>query len=239
MNVALKISLKAMVVWALIFVGLGLAGYKYVGHLKQAAVEAQLEKDKQWQLKTADIEARAAANKKNSEELVNILKAANELNGKLVAALKLTVPKRDTFVVHDTLPTMRQSDSTRTAMFRDSSFAGVIEGKVTAPPFPAPLGVQYSLTRPAFSPKVGLVQVGSKYVWVVEWQGERFNIDAPYAPTVKKKLPWFGLFAALNYDQSQRIGGRVGARVTPKPDLEVKGGLDSRRGVLVEIEKKF
>lgn len=104
----------------------------------------------------------------------------DSIHGKLIAAVLIRVPKRDTVIVYDTLETERRPDSTRTATFRDSTFAGVISGQVVAPPFPAALSLQYQVSRPAFAPTVGFFQVGKRHIAVVTWQGERFELDAPY-----------------------------------------------------------
>lgn len=128
-------------------------------------------------------------------QLQGLLEAAKQLNGKLVAGVRITVPKRDTVVVHDSLPTTALPDSTRVATLHDSTFAGTVDVSVTAPPFPAALGARLTVTRPAFRPEVGFVQVGTGYVATVVWQGERYQLDAPFftppaAQGPKRVLPF-------------------------------------------------
>lgn len=127
------------------------------------------------------------------DSLKGIIKAKDQLNGKLIAAFGIRVPARDTAVHHDSLQTSVSVDSTRTATFRDSTFAGVLEGTVTAPPCCSPLALSYQVRRPAFEPKVGLIEKNGKQVAVVVWQGEQAEITSPYSnvPKVEKRFGWF------------------------------------------------
>lgn len=123
-------------------------------------------------------------------ELRGVIAASKELNGELIAAVRLLVKKRDTTVIHDTLPTEVRPDSTRTAVFKDSTFAGRITGLITAPPCCGPLGISYKLERPEFSPSVAFVQKGDEVAAVVTWQGEKVELVAPFAriPVAEPRL---------------------------------------------------
>ena len=124
------------------------------------------------------------------KELQGLLVAAKELDGELIAAVRLIVRKRDTTVVHDTLPTEVRPDSTRVASFTDSTFAGRITGRIIAPPCCGPLSFSYKLERPEFSPSIGFVQRGDAVAAVVTWQGEKVEVSAPFAriPVAEPRL---------------------------------------------------
>ena len=125
--------------------------------------------------------ARATRAEHQRDSLQGVLKAAKELNGRLVAALAVKVAARDTVIVHDTLPTVVGPDSTRTAVLRDSTFAGVVRADIIAPPCCAPLRATLQVHRPEFRPEIGFVELKNKqYAAVVVWQGERATIQVPY-----------------------------------------------------------
>jgi hypothetical protein len=130
---------------------------------RDARIQAELSLKEQTALNDSTA-ARFALADVERQALKQQLQTANQLNGKLVAALTIAIAKRDTVVVHDTITTIVHEDGTRTGTFRDSTFAGVIDAIVTAPPTPAPLGVKYTITRPAFSPHIGFVQIGDSVV---------------------------------------------------------------------------
>lgn len=167
-------------IW-LIMAGSGLAfkAYGMYRHEQQQRVLAELALVGQKQLNDSTA-ARLALSILQRDSVGGLLDAAHKLNGKLVAALRIHVAAKDTLVAHDTLATT-MVDSVRRATFVDSTFAGTIAGTITAPPAPAPLGLTYTLTRPAFDPEVGFVRVGDRTVAVVTWRGEKFTINAPYA----------------------------------------------------------
>lgn len=136
---------------------------------------------------------RLAATTLERDSLAGLVAAAKTLKGDLVAGAKLRVSKRDTVIFHDTLYVDTLPNQHRTAKFRDSTFAGVIEGTIKAPPFPAPLSLTYSVSRPAFSPSVGFVRMGDTYAAVVTWQGERVEVEAPFVrlpPPPKRVVPY-------------------------------------------------
>lgn len=152
------------------------------------AVQRQLNDSTVIKLAQATRLSRAQA-----DSLRGLQTAAQTLHGTLVAGVALHVAARDTSLVHPAAPTVLRPDSTRVATFRDSTFAGVVTGTVTAPPCCAALGITYTLHRPAFQPSVGFVQqptpAGVRTVAVVDWQGESVTVAAPFyqvPPTVRR-----------------------------------------------------
>lgn len=166
-------------------------------HEREARTIAELALVTQKQVNDSTV-ARLTFERASADSLSGLLAAAKELNGKLIAGAKLHIPARDTQVVHDTVPTIREPDSSRVATFKDSTFAGYIEGRVVAPPYPSPLGISYTLTRPAFSPSVGFVQIGDRFAAVVVWQGEHVQVEAPYVLPEPKHLGPLGGFVQLD-----------------------------------------
>lgn len=194
---------------------------------------------------TRAVQGRLAETELRRDQYAEQLKAADKLNGELVVAIRLKVPRRDTLLVHDTLETTVMVDGSRRADFRDSTFAGVLHGTVTAPPYPAPLGLQYTLTRPAFSPSVGLVRVGQRFVATVEWQGEHVEVDAPYADAELVRPPRFSPWVELLTDPGLTLTARAGAQVRVGWGMSMQAALDQRfttgesLRVLAGIRKEF
>jgi hypothetical protein len=176
--------------WALLVGGLLLAalGYRVVSSALAASRTNKAKAIAEQRL-SAETAARLAVTVVERDSLAELLKAARQLNGKLIAGVQIGVPKRDTLVRHDTLYT-EVIGETRTAEFLDSTFAGVIAGKVTAPPAFGPLSVEYQLTRPAFSPQVGIVRTGDAHFAVVNWRGELAEVQIPYVdvPLPRKRV---------------------------------------------------
>jgi hypothetical protein len=178
------------------------------------AVLASREKD----LKGAQIAIAAKTEENNKLKRLNeTAKLVGGRSATVVAGFAIAVPKRDTVVVHDTVTTQLLADSTRLATFRDSTFAGIFTVHITAPPFPANLSVVDSVSRPAFRPEVGFFKIGSKYVASVAWQGEKFDIDAPFFNTDQVKptkhfVPWAeGTYAVGGGANEIRAGAAIKA----------------------------
>lgn len=126
--------------------------------------------------------ARLASSELQRDSLAALYKAASQLGGKLVAGVTVTVVKHDTLILHDTLSTTLTHDSTRIAHFRDSTFAGVVSGRVLAPPCCQPLVLDsLAVLRPAFHPEIGFVQLGTHLAATVEWQGESVRLENVFA----------------------------------------------------------
>ena len=97
---------------------------------------------------------------------------------------------------------------------------------MTAPPCCAPLQLQYHLNRPAFNPSVGFVQVGNKVAAVVVWQGERVQIDAPFA-TLPAPQHRFGTYVegGVSYPAKAPFA-RAGAFVRPGWGVAAFGSIE-------------
>jgi hypothetical protein len=133
------------------------------------------------------------------------------LHGKLIAGAVLKIGKRDTVFVNRELPTVTHTDSTRTATFRDSTFAGVVSGTVTAPRCCAPLRLDsLRVARPEFRPEIAFVRVGGKVVAVAAWQGERVEIETSFAVPQPKPEPRIARYLAGGVDSRQAAVGKVG-----------------------------
>jgi hypothetical protein len=193
---------------------LGLAGMLAVAYIeRQGAAQHESELQAYFQQQRAlndSTQARTAAERlKHDRELAGLVAAAQQLNGKLVAGLALSVAQRDTVIRHDTLATTRLLDSTRTARLHDSTFAGIVDVAITAPPYPAALGATLTLTRPAFRPEIGFVKVGTGYIATVVWNGEHYQVEAPFfEPQSAPKrwvTPWVG--GTLLSDGSRLLHG--------------------------------
>jgi len=164
-------------------------------HQAKSAEEAAWELATSGQIQlTQSTNAKLAAATLERDSLAALVSAAKKLGGTLVAGARITVLKHDTTIVHDSIATTVGVDSSRVGRFRDSTFAGVVSGEVTAPPCCAPLEVTLHVERPEFRPQVGLVQVGQHLAIVVDWQGETTRIDNAYAlplPAKPKRVsPW-------------------------------------------------
>jgi len=197
-------------VWAWVVAGLALGGYRLYRlyeHEKQLRTIAELQLVGQKELNDST-SARLAHTEVAKDSVGALLDAAKQLNGKLVAALKIHVAQRDTILVHvgDSLTI----DSTRILTFKDSTFAGTIAGTVTAPPCCTPLRLEYRLIRPAFNPQVGFVRVDDRMVAVVSWAGEQVSITAPFAEQLKPRLGVLGGFVEGGWSPQLGWLGRGG-----------------------------
>lgn len=172
-------------------------------------------------------EAELARVRLDKAAYAGLLAAEDSIHGKLIAAVRIKVPARDTFLVHDTLETTVTADSTRTATFHDSTFAGTIDGTVTAPPCCQPLAVAYRIHRPPFTPSVGFVQRDSRTVAVVVWQGERAEVDAPYSqiPAPPKR---FVPYAEATLDPVGALTAAGGATFRLGGGISIVAHLDQR-----------
>lgn len=119
-------------------------------------------------------------------------KQLDEYKNRPPLVVTITVPRRDTVIVHREIPTTQDSVGTRHATFRDSTFAGVISGEVTAPPT-GPLGIAYQILRPPFNPTFTLTNDSA----IVAWQDERAAVAYTPAPppppvVINQRLPLVG-----------------------------------------------
>lgn len=127
------------------------------------------------------------------DSLASLKALAKTLHGEVIAGATIVVPKHDTTIVHDTLATATV-DSVRTARFRDSTFAGIVSGSVVAPKCCAPLELALTVERPAFTPTVGFIQLGTQVAAVVVWQGDSVRVEHAFAlpqpPKPERLVPW-------------------------------------------------
>lgn len=157
-------------------------------------------------------------------ELEGLVSASKQLNGKLVAAIKLTV-KADTArgTVQTTETLSAVPDSARFFAFRDSTTTGVLQGSVRVPPAPTPATVSYTFAPNALTPSVGFVRVGSKYVAVVTCSTcVESRIEVPVVDTkaIVPPAPRVSKWLAIGYDPIDlRWGSQAGL------DLRLFGGL--------------
>lgn len=162
----------------------------------------------------------------SKDSLGGLLQATRELNGRLLAGVGVHIPARDTVVVHDTIETVVHADGSREARFKDSTFAGIIDAHITAPPTGA-LGVEYTIHRPAFTPKIGFVQVGDSTVAVVTWQGEEAQVSTPYFARAQR--PLLQGFGEATYTWNDAVTLRAGGEIrTPIRQLVAIAGLEQR-----------
>ena len=176
--------------------------------------------------------AKLTATRLERDSLRVLLKAAQQLDGSLLVALRLHVPQRDTVWVHDTIETVRYVDGTRVGRFQDSVSWAKVSAKVTAPPFPAALIVDsLTVTRPPFNPAVGLVRTGRAYFAVVSWQDEKVQVEVPFA-NVPPKQPWAFPYVRVAYSPnlveplvrgafsgSAGLGFRIGSHLEPYTEI--------------------
>lgn len=219
----MRIDWKIVVGFIIVLVLGALRTGQYVRGLRDAVVIEQLRTSEQKAYGEAT-KARLAAQQEMTDLYKNLTKDLEDQRGQLVAALRIAVAQRDTVIVNTELPTTTFPDSTRIASFRDSTFAGVIDGKVTAPPFPSPLGISYSLTRPAFTPEVGFSKVGDRYVANVRWQGEDITIEDPFFDVSPQQPSRFGVRAAGRYLFNQTIQADVMGLLQLDKEVEVNAG---------------
>ena len=186
---------------------------------KQRRVVAELQLEGQREI-AQDLQARLTLGDIARDSVGQALIAEKQLNGKLRAALTAHVAARDTVLVERPLET-DTTDQTRTAHFRDSTFAGVISGTVVAPPFPSPLRIGYQVSRPEFNPTIAFVQVGERMVATVYWQDEHVEVQAPYWKPEAYTSP-IQLFVEGGYGNNG-LGGRAGPLWNLRKDLQLEG----------------
>jgi hypothetical protein len=196
-------------------------------------------------------DAQAVIAKKDAElsDFKNLREASKALagkHGKLVAGVTITIPERDTVLVHDTLKTTVLSDSTRIGSFEDSTFAGKLRLVVKAPPCCGPLVLDsLKVTRPEFSPEVGFVKVGSHYVAIVAWQGEEFKIKTAFfdpdpAKPTKRFVSW--LEGTYNLGSAHEVRGGASMRLGKfqiGPSVSQRLSFGERPALGVTVRKEF
>jgi hypothetical protein len=194
---------------------------------KSARVIAELQLNGQMII-TESVQGRLTVAEYERDSVVNLHEAAEAAHGELVAALRLRIAQRDTVVVHDTIPTMVLEDGTRIATFDDSTFAGRIEGTVTAPPYPAQIGIRYTLTRPEFTPEIGFMQLDTAFVALVSWRGENYRIESPYFRPPPRPDRLLGGFLEAAWHPVALVG-----------EDSVEARVSARAGLLLRLPWRF
>lgn len=198
----------------------------------QAWVKRQTGNATQIATKPLDDSTQAAltAAKADRDSLRVLLQAAKQLNGQLVAAVRLAVQKRETTYIHQTLETVRYGDSSRIAYFQDSASWYLLKAKIVAPPFPAALVLDsLTLTRPAFNPAVGFIRSGNAHFAVVTWQDERVQVQVPFS-TIQPPPPRVIPYVRAAYSPvgavmgSAGMGFRLGKHLEPYAEIMALGG---------------
>jgi hypothetical protein len=203
-----KVGVGLVLIGAL--VGVGRHYVRKYQEMQQARTIAELQLAGQQQLNDSTA-ARLAVETAAKDSLSGLLAAAKQLHGTLISGVVLRIPEQRGLFSHSTLATKITPDSTRYAQFYDSTFAGIIEGTITAPPCCAPLGITYSIRRPEFKPEVGFVRVANRVVATVVWAGQIVQITAPFS--VAPQTPVKRLGASLEADY-RPIDARLALRGT-------------------------
>lgn len=191
-------------------------------------------------------EARLAHSESNRRELLELKESAGELNGQLVAGVKIHVRSDTILVPTRVAATTYATDSTRHATLTDTvgGYRVTVTGR--APPFPAPLELGYDLVTPEFNPEVGFVRRGNDYYAVVSWEGKRVETsEAFFRPQRERPLSVVvGASASAaptaRIDQATLHGNAyvgVQYRLSPKMEAQLRAtyaGDGPRIGVQVE-----
>ena len=118
--------------------------------------------------------------KRERGELLALQRAAEDLQGRLVAGTRIVVRSDTVYREIQAVPTA-DSAGTRRAMLSDSTPEGykiLIEG--VAPPS-GPLRLGYKLETPEFRPEVGWVELpGGQHAAVVSWAGQEYVLEQSF-----------------------------------------------------------
>jgi hypothetical protein len=238
------VVVKGALMWLLGLACLLVGAYALQQRHERQGTDAAWELARKVQIQLNDSTVtRFAAQKRDNDSLRAIAQAAHGVGGKLVSGFTVVVERHDTIVVHDTLVTKLSVDSTRTANFRDSTFAGIVSGVVIAPRCCAALGLTLKVDRPEFHPQVGFMQVGDQLAAIVSWQGEKVRIEnafsLPTPPVPRRIVPW--MEGTYNLASSPELGAGIGLRVFgaqigPSLHQELAIGATPRVGFTVRRE---
>lgn len=184
-----------------------------VASLKHALVQERFARDSVITLSDST-KAALASSEVNGDSLAFALQAAEELNGRLVAATRIRLQTNR--VVRDTVSGVQtEKDSTRLLAVRDTTEAGVLAADVEAPPYPAKIIFGYTFTPAPIDATVSLVQMSdNSAVFAVRYRGGETTIVAPYAklPSRERTLvPYVeGLYSPI---VPTNFAARVGAQL--------------------------
>lgn len=177
--------------------------------LSSDLAKARVSADSTTQLNDS-LAARLASTDIDKESLQAALAAAEELNAELVAAARVRVVGETTTRI-DTVPTIIEGE-TRIASVVDTMPSGILDLKVTAPPFPAELELAYTYTPLPIDITIGLLRLeDNSAIFSATWSGGRTEIEAPFA-RLPAKPKTFAPYAAGGYDlATASVFGKVGA----------------------------
>lgn len=207
----MKVDLK----WVLLILALSFAGMAYLNHkagvAQSALVEANLSKDSLTKLKNGQ-SAIIAGDKIQKDSLSAALDAERQTNSRLVAAIRIRGKQP---IIIDSVKTGTVfSDSTRTLNVRDSTSGGVLTAKVTAPPFPGQLAMNYTYVPNPFDVTVSLLQLkDNTAVFAVKYNGGTTQVSASYANLVAPPRSIIGYAEGLYDPFNRNFLARVGVNV--------------------------
>lgn len=190
-------------------------------------------------------QARLARVTRENGTLQAIADAAKPLGGKPVAGVTYTVKSDTIYLPAKPVPTTTQPDSTRVASFTDSTKGYKLRIEATAPPFPAPLRLGYTLVTPEFHPQVGFVKAGDGYYAVVSSAGQTFTTkDAFFVPPHERALSLnvgSEIWGAPQDHRIYRATAYAGiAYETPTHwTTQLEGGYDGKLYVGLRVQKRI
>jgi hypothetical protein len=195
------------------------------------------------------LSARLATESLVKDSLAEALEAAEELNADLIAAARIVIQpdsvSRDSIIPDSTVVT---EDRTRIAHVNDTTSAGVLRARITAPPCCADLSLTYTFVPAPIDPVVSLLRVtDDTAIFAVTYRGGTTEISTPYAriPAKPKTIEWN---IAAMYDLAQsawnvRAGVTALVPLVPKLFVFAQGQQplvqDASGSLYVGVEKRF
>ena len=128
-----------------------------------------------------------ARTKKERDSYKALLDAAKQTGGKLVAGVQTKVKPDTVYLPAQETPTTTTPDSIRHAVLKDSTAGYSVTVEATAPPFPAPLKLGYTVVTPELHPEVGIVKRGEAYYAVVSLGGRQYEIEKSFYTPPKER----------------------------------------------------
>lgn len=122
----------------------------------------------------------------DKDSLQASLQAAEELNGELIAALRIATKPDTVFVVDTVWATTFEEVAgvgiRRTATLVDTTDMGIeLTFNAEAPANPrSPLVLGYQVMVPSFTPEIGFVRTDEGVVATVTWANQDFTVEAPF-----------------------------------------------------------
>jgi hypothetical protein len=207
--------------WAIIVVALAIGGYILSLHGQIKELSSALVADTAMITINDSLSAKVAGLRLQKDELSSSLAIAKKLNAELVAAAKVslipdTIVRESVRVVE--IPTT--NDSIRLAIVNDTTWAGVLEGKIVVFPRPTPIKFDYSLSLFPIDFEVSLLRVtGNRAVFGVKYSWGETQIHTTYAKLPKQPDRFYshasiGYLFATNADEPA-LAGQLGVNWNP------------------------